>query len=169
MLLWPTCLKIVDNHNRSGDSLMFTPLAPRGEWRIVGMADLTLRGPSSLPVERTLSNLAWKQNLVPLQHFTHSFPFLMWQWPRFSKCFAFDPMGFSGYTYSKLRHTDNIFWTAEAFVTKFGIMVQHHEPGVMLKDWLLSSRSRSKWGFIIIRIWLFVLHLINSWCFCIQT
>ena len=44
---------------------------------------------------------------------------------------------------------DNIFRTAEHFVTKLGMMMQHHEPECHAeKNCLLSSRSRSKRGLI---------------------
>ena len=43
---------------------------------------------------------------------------------------------------------DDIFWITEHFVTKFGMVMQHHEPECHAekKKKLLSSRSRSQWG-----------------------
>ena len=38
---------------------------------------------------------------------------------------------------------DDIFWTAEHFVTKLGMVMQHDEPECHVeKDGFLSSRSR---------------------------
>ena len=46
---------------------------------------------------------------------------------------------------------DDVFWVTEHFVTKFSMVVQHHEPEChaefLLLLWL-SSRSRSQRGFI---------------------
>ena len=44
---------------------------------------------------------------------------------------------------------DDIFWTAEHFVTKLGMVMQHHEPECYAeKNCLLCSLSRSLWGLI---------------------
>ena len=42
---------------------------------------------------------------------------------------------------------DNIFWTSEHFITKLGMVMQHHEPECHVgKKCLLSSRSRAQQG-----------------------
>ena len=67
---------------------------------------------------------------------------------------------------------DNIFWTAKHFVTKLGMVMQHHEPVscgkklfAVLKVIVTARRSRSQQGLI----WLFLLYPLNWRFFGNQT
>ena len=52
---------------------------------------------------------------------------------------------------------ENIFWTAQMFVSRLGMTVLHHEPGYhVIKMGMWSAGSRSKWG-LMIKLWLFLL------------
>ena len=66
---------------------------------------------------------------------------------------------------------DDAFWTAEYFVTKFGMVMQRHEPEchVEKKKSFTSWRSKVTARAHMIKILLFLLYLLNCWFLCNQT
>ena len=65
--------------------------------------------------------------------------------------------------------SDNIFWTMEHFVTKLGVVMQHHEPECHSEKIVccLQGCGLSKGSYN--QIWLFLLYLLNCWFFSNQT
>ena len=63
----------------------------------------------------------------------------------------------------------DIFWTTEYFVTKPGIVMQHHKPECHAEKLVHCVQSQSQRGAYIIKIWSFLLHLLNCWLVCNQT
>ena len=59
--------------------------------------------------------------------------------------------------------SDNIFWTTEHFVTKPGMVVQHHKPE---KNWFTVFNVTVTVRAYIIKILLFLLYLLNCWPIC---
>ena len=68
---------------------------------------------------------------------------------------------------------DDVFWITEDFVTKFGVVMQHHKPWVPCRKLFVcvvfaifkgkvTARAR------MIKIWLFLLYLLNCWFLCNQ-
>ena len=65
---------------------------------------------------------------------------------------------------------DNIFWITAHFVTKFGMVMQHHEPEsyghfVVVAIFKVKVTARV----YMIKIWLFLLYYLNCWFFGNQT
>ena len=65
---------------------------------------------------------------------------------------------------------DDIFWITEHFVTKFGMVMQHHEPECHVENFFLflSSRSRSQRELIWSK-YDFLLYFLNCWFLGNQT
>ena len=68
----------------------------------------------------------------------------------------------------------DIFWTAKHFVTKLAMMVQHHEPEYHTekkkkKKLFAIFRVKVKARAHMIRIWIFLLYLMNCWFLGRQT
>ena len=65
---------------------------------------------------------------------------------------------------------DDTFWTAQHFVTRHNMVVQHHELECHAgKKCLLSWRSASQWGLIWSKYDFFLLYLLSCWFFGKQT
>ena len=65
---------------------------------------------------------------------------------------------------------DDIFWTAEYFVTKLGMVTQHHETECLAgKKKFAVFKVKVTARADMINIWLFLLYLLNCWFFGSQT
>ena len=65
--------------------------------------------------------------------------------------------------------SDDIFWTTKRFVTKPGMDVQHHKPEWLAEKLVHCVNVKVTARAYIIKIWLFLLYLLNSWSVCNQT
>ena len=63
---------------------------------------------------------------------------------------------------------DDTLYTAKHIVTKLGIVMHHHEPECMQKDWLAIFKVKVTQGFIWSK-YEFLLHRLNCWSFCYHT
>ena len=62
---------------------------------------------------------------------------------------------------------DDIFWTTEHFVTNLAMVMQHHEPVSCGKKLLFAViKMKVKARAHVIKIWLFLLYLLNCWFLC---
>ena len=81
-----------------------------------------------------------------------------------------------------------IFWTVDSLATKLGLMIHHQKPdcsvmvssklpnilfqnfqSVMQKDWFAILKVTVTARAHMIKIWKFLLYLLNCWSFCDQT
>ena len=63
---------------------------------------------------------------------------------------------------------DDLFWFTEHFITKFGMVMQHHKPECLAETLILYSVKVTT-GVYIIKVWLFLWYLLNCWSVCNQT
>ena len=64
---------------------------------------------------------------------------------------------------------DDIFWTTDHFDTKLDMVMQHHEPDCHAEYWLAVFNVKVTARAYMIKIWLFLLYLLNCWSLCNQT
>ena len=63
---------------------------------------------------------------------------------------------------------DDIFWTKEHFVTKPGMVMQHHKPECHAENWFTVFSVKVTARAYISKILLFLLYLLNCWSVCNQ-
>ena len=64
---------------------------------------------------------------------------------------------------------DNISWTAQPFLTKLCIVVCYYKASVLKKNWFTIFHVKISERAYVIKMWLFLLYLLNYWSVCNQT
>ena len=101
-------------------------------------------------------NLVWWHIIISWIVLWKDWTALLWSRSRSQKRFKIPVNG----------HLDDIFSTAQPFVTKLGMVMQHHGPERQARGLVCCLQAQSLSESSFNKMWLFLPYLLNCWSFC---